>query len=63
MTGRRPYTGLANNEILVHIDGGHRLEKPSKCPKAIYKMMKQCWHRKPEARPTFGSIVKTLAAM
>ena len=61
--GRRPYTGLSNNEIFDHIDEGHRLKKPSKCPSAIYKMMKQCWQREPEARPTFASIVETLAAV
>ena len=60
--GRRPYTGLSNHEILTHIDQGHRLEKPRKCPKAIYKMMKQCWQRDPGIRPTFASFVKLLVA-
>ena len=61
--GRRPYTGLSNNEILDHIDSGSRLKKPAKCPKKIYTMMKLCWQRDPERRPQFDQMAKELAAV
>lgn len=33
---------------------------PSDCPEKIRELMKMCWHKVPEERPTFENICKFL---
>lgn len=35
------------------VERGERLEKPKHCPDKIYSVMKKCWKKEPDHRPTF----------
>jgi serine/threonine protein kinase len=37
--------------------------KPEECPNEIYAIMLQCWHVKPEERPSFNTIVTEIATL
>lgn len=51
--GQIPYPGMANREVLDQIDRGYRHPKPKDCPDELYELMKQCWDKDPQNRPTF----------
>ena len=39
---------------------GYRLPKPDECPDDIYNLIKECWSKDPDSRPTFPQIVEKL---
>ena len=44
-------------QVLDFIENqGGRLERPSDCPRSIYKLMLECWSLEAQARPTFGQL-------
>lgn len=58
--GRKPFEENSNQEALQLIDSGYRLPPPPGCPKAIYKLMMQCWNSEKSSRPAFDEIYRTL---
>ncbi|XP_050480798.1 ALK tyrosine kinase receptor isoform X2 [Bombus huntii] len=58
--GYIPYTGCTNREAMTMVTLGGRLEKPAGCPDPIYGIMTQCWHPRPEDRPSFATIVERI---
>lgn len=58
--GAKPYRGMRGCQIIELIDHGDRLEKPPKCPPGVYEIMRSCWARDSEDRPTFQEIVDRL---
>ncbi|XP_012940145.1 muscle, skeletal receptor tyrosine-protein kinase [Aplysia californica] len=59
----QPYYGMTHEEVVNHIRAGHVLAPPKNGPSAIYNLMKSCWHRKPNSRPSFVSLQKSLNMM
>lgn len=55
--GAVPYSGMANKEVIEHVQRGYRLPKPvgtnCDCSDELYKVMRDCWHSDPDKRPTF----------
>ena len=51
--GQRPYPGLSKAEVLMKIEKGYRMAKPSACPDALYNITMSCWKEAAEERPTF----------
>lgn len=53
--GTIPYAGMANKEVIDHVQRGYRLPKPTNCdcPDELYRVMRDCWHSDPDKRPTF----------
>lgn len=47
---------MDNRSVLNQIEGGYRMEKPNDTPDSIYLKMLECWHEKPEQRPTFEHL-------
>lgn len=48
---------LSGSEILRKIDKeGERLAQPDACPPPIYAVLRQCWARSPQDRPTFAAL-------
>ena len=51
---------MSNSEVLEKVNSGYRMSKPRAAPEKIYQLMLLCWSQKPEDRPTFDVIFKSL---
>ncbi|XP_056289631.1 tyrosine-protein kinase yes-like [Pseudoliparis swirei] len=51
--GRVPYPGMVNREVLEQVERGYRMPCPQGCPESLHEMMKVCWKKDPDERPTF----------
>lgn len=55
--GKQPYPGMSARDTLDMIERGYRMPKPTHeklvAPDSLYKVMTDCWDKKPENRPTF----------
>lgn len=59
-----PYAHLRNNDdVIDSVEKGHRLHQAPGVPDELYDLMLRCWQDKPEDRPHFSELVKTLQAM
>ncbi|KAG1668497.1 Tyrosine-protein kinase transmembrane receptor Ror2 [Nymphon striatum] len=56
----QPYYGMTHEEVVKYIKHGNILQCPDNTPRAVYELMKSCWHRKPTNRPCFKSTLRTL---
>lgn len=56
--GRVPYPAMSNQEVLQGVERGMRMKHESMpgCPKALYDIMMECWHKDPHKRPTFETL-------
>lgn len=54
--GRLPYGNLSNKETMRRIKSGYTLIIPSEYPKDIQDIMKLCWNKQPDWRPSFFYI-------
>jgi serine/threonine protein kinase len=55
-----PYTELNSVQVLSKVLSGHRLPIPPNYPPTVARIMKACWQREPEKRPSFLLISQTL---
>ncbi|XP_008408860.1 hepatocyte growth factor receptor isoform X1 [Poecilia reticulata] len=61
--GAPPYSDVNSFDITVFLLQGRRLLQPEFCPDALYTVMIECWHPKPERRPSFSELVSRIAAI
>ncbi|XP_069982414.1 vascular endothelial growth factor receptor 3 isoform X3 [Penaeus vannamei] len=62
--GRTPFPGISVDENFVKkLESGLRMERPRFATGDLYKVMHDCWRTKPEGRPSFGELEKTLSRM
>uniref|UniRef100_A0A8D3DU93 receptor protein-tyrosine kinase n=1 Tax=Scophthalmus maximus TaxID=52904 RepID=A0A8D3DU93_SCOMX len=61
--GAPPYSDVNSFDITVFLLQGRRLLQPEFCPDALYTLMIECWHPKPERRPTFSELVARISAI
>ncbi|KAJ8388605.1 hypothetical protein AAFF_G00131700 [Aldrovandia affinis] len=61
--GAPPYSDVNSFDITVFLLQGRRLLQPEFCPDALYNVMMECWHPKPERRPTFSELVSRISAI
>ncbi|XP_046705569.1 hepatocyte growth factor receptor isoform X2 [Silurus meridionalis] len=61
--GAPPYSDVNSFDITVFLLQGRRLLQPEFCPDALYNVMVECWHPKPERRPTFSELVSRISAI
>jgi len=54
--GRIPYPGMTNAEVLHQVEHGYRMQIPQGCPRALYDIMLEGWHKDPLKRPTFETL-------
>lgn len=47
---------MTNAEVLHQVDHGYRMQCPQGCPRALYDIMLECWHKDPVKRPTFETL-------
>eukprot|EP00043_Microstomoeca_roanoka_P019213 m.213618 g.213618 ORF g.213618 m.213618 type:complete len:2386 (-) comp16957_c0_seq1:273-7430(-) len=58
--GAQPYQELEHGTVTRLLAKGHRLGKPSGCPRDVYILMLACWAQVPNDRLTFSEICSTL---
>ncbi|XP_076879035.1 hepatocyte growth factor receptor-like [Brachyhypopomus gauderio] len=61
--GAPPYSDVNTFDITVFLLQGRRLLQPEFCPDALYNVMIECWHPKPERRPTFSELASRISAI
>ncbi len=61
--GKVPYPRIPLADVVSHIERGYRMERPEGCPVEIYEIMERAWQLKPEQRPTFRDVSKSLLHM
>lgn len=52
----QPYYGMTHEEVVKYVQEGNILKRPDDCPSEIYKLMVDCWNKKPSLRPCFKTI-------
>lgn len=60
---KQPYSDIedADNKMVIkYVVDGNRLKKPDFAPKAVYTLMKKCWHKDWHKRPTFEKILNSI---
>nr|KAF6432572.1 tec protein tyrosine kinase [Rousettus aegyptiacus] len=58
--GRMPFEKNTNYEVVTMVTRGHRLHRPKLASKYIYEVMLRCWQEKPEGRPSFEDLLRTI---
>jgi hypothetical protein len=46
--------------LLRELQSGHRMEKPEYAPNFVGEMMKNCWLKEPNDRPTFSQMADAI---
>ncbi|XP_077287462.1 tyrosine-protein kinase transmembrane receptor Ror [Arctopsyche grandis] len=59
--GLQPYYGYSNQEVISMVRGRELLQCPSECPRALFNLMRECWHQTPARRPNFTLISNRLS--
>ena len=56
--GQIPYPGMTNRAVIMQIQRGYRMPKPTNhyMPDCVYNLMLQCWDKMSEKRPTFEHL-------
>ena len=55
-----PYAELGIDQLLFNLHSGHRLSIPPAYPSIVARIMKACWQKEPEKRPSFQLISSLL---
>ena len=48
---------------MQHVEKGYRMDSPDGCPDQVYRIMRNCWDKEPDGRPTFDDISKELLSL
>jgi len=65
LTALEPFKGLHPMQVMRAVDRGERPPVPPspECPPDYVALMRQCWSKEPEDRPTFKEALQRIAAM
>uniref|UniRef100_A0A452R183 Tyrosine-protein kinase n=1 Tax=Ursus americanus TaxID=9643 RepID=A0A452R183_URSAM len=58
--GKMPFEKNTNYEVVTMVTRGHRLYRPKLASKYVYEVMLRCWQEKPEGRPSFEDLLRTI---
>ncbi|XP_028670363.2 hepatocyte growth factor receptor [Erpetoichthys calabaricus] len=61
--GAPPYSDVNSFDITVFLMQGRRLLQPEFCPDSLYSVMIECWHPRPEQRPSFSELVSRISSI
>ncbi|ETN59607.1 tyrosine-protein kinase transmembrane receptor Ror2 [Anopheles darlingi] len=56
----QPYYGMTHEEVVKFVKEGNMLGCPENTPLTVYDLMRRCWSRKPNDRPSFHAIYQKL---
>jgi tyrosine-protein kinase Fer len=48
---------MSNGEAAQKVLEGYRMNAPENCPVEVYDIMKRCWEKEPDQRPTFKELM------
>ncbi|XP_035682316.1 tyrosine-protein kinase Tec-like [Branchiostoma floridae] len=54
--GKTPYPNLNTTDVVRQVTHGKHLDRPQRCPHAVYRIMKQTWEKDPMRRPSFKEL-------
>uniref|UniRef100_A0A0R3RHW8 receptor protein-tyrosine kinase n=1 Tax=Elaeophora elaphi TaxID=1147741 RepID=A0A0R3RHW8_9BILA len=54
--GVKPWQGVRNHNVILKIEAGERLEKPSNCPQVLHDLLLRMWSFEASKRPTIFEI-------
>ncbi len=54
--GETPYPGMSNEEVVVMVLRGETMTVPENVPTSMATIMKKCWGKNPDNRPSFKEI-------
>lgn len=54
--GGKPYPEMKADDVKKFVLSRRKMGQPSKCPKEVYKLMKDCFDANAEKRPTFDAL-------
>ena len=57
---KKLFLGMGNDGAMRYIKNGGTMERPNDCPDSIHNLMRNCWTKLPEDRPTFVDICQQL---
>ncbi|XP_041738232.1 tyrosine-protein kinase TXK [Coregonus clupeaformis] len=58
--GKTPFEGRSNVDVMDEITKGNRLYRPQKASSDVYQLMYQCWHERPQGRPSFSELLERI---
>ncbi|XP_055542960.1 tyrosine-protein kinase receptor torso [Wyeomyia smithii] len=58
--GANPYPSISANRLILELQSGYRMERPSGCSQQLYDLMLACWSALPSDRPSFSAIQRHL---
>jgi len=61
--GRQPYAGVPNSDVGRRIGAGETLPRPVDAPEEAYALMRRCWQRRPDHRPSFDCLLSSLVSL
>lgn len=61
--GGVPYPKVDGKALSSLLQEGYRMPRPSHLDTKLYEVMKSCWDKKPEERPSFTKLRKMMKAM
>ncbi|KAL5022335.1 hypothetical protein ScPMuIL_001490 [Solemya velum] len=59
----QPYYGMTHEEVVTFIKEGNVLACPENTSQQVYAMMQLCWCRKPNNRPPFQTLHKSICSL
>lgn len=62
--GGEPYPGMDSVIKLIEaLENDYKMGKPDNCPLEIYHLMISCWEKRPDNRPEFQTLYKSLVRL
>ena len=61
--GRHPYADMPNSDLFDFLNDGRRLAEVAGVPDELNSLMKSCWSKDPNDRPTFVELVQSLSTV
>ncbi|XP_071947329.1 uncharacterized protein [Antedon mediterranea] len=58
--GKVPYSDVLIDMLPKKLQKGYRMKQPDNCPHQVYSIMKRCWKKSPDKRPTFDILFNEL---
>lgn len=64
LTGKKPYDGLMQGAVVEQVLVSNKQPVfPEYTPQNFIDLIKECWHSKPEKRPTFDSLIVSIESI